>query len=55
MTTTPTKQYDVSGMLLNRPFKIRRLSHFGLNSDHMAAVAYFYRAETDRVGWAIYP
>lgn len=42
-TTTQEKQYDVGGVLLNRPFKIRRLGHFGFNSDHMAEAVHFYR------------
>jgi catechol 2,3-dioxygenase-like lactoylglutathione lyase family enzyme len=31
MTTTVQAQYDVGGVLLDRPFKIRRLGHFGFN------------------------
>ncbi len=43
MTTTGKKQYSVGGVLLDRPFKIRRLGHFGFNSDHMAEAVRFYR------------
>lgn len=42
-TTTGKKQYSVGGVLLDRPFKIRRLGHFGFNSDHMEQAVHFYR------------
>ena len=35
MTTTEKKQYSVGGVMLDRPFKIRRLGHFGFNTDRM--------------------
>src|SRR5260221_6410468 len=35
-------QYDVEGVLLPRPFKIRRLGHFGLDLEHIADVLLFY-------------
>src|SRR5258706_1417029 len=35
-------QYDVEGVLLPRPFKIRRLGHFGLDLEHMADGLRFY-------------
>ncbi len=41
--TTTEKQYSVGGVMLDRPFKIRRLGHFGFNSDNMAAAVHFYR------------
>ena len=31
MTATDQQQYDVGGVMLDRPFKIRRLGHFGLH------------------------
>ena len=43
MATTATGKYDVGGILLDRPFKVRRLGHFGLNLVNMDACAYFYR------------
>ena len=30
MTTTTQTQYDLGGVMLDRPFKIRRLGHFGM-------------------------
>ena len=33
MTTTVDTKYDVGGVLLDRPFKVRRLGHFGFNVD----------------------
>ncbi len=38
-----TGPYNVGGVLLDRPFKIRRLGHFGLVSDDIAACFAFYR------------
>ena len=35
-------RYDVEGVLLPRPFKIRRLGHFGLDLEHMADGLRFY-------------
>src|SRR5262245_64621964 len=35
--------YDVGGVLLPRPFKIRRLGHFGVNVTDMEAGLRFYR------------
>lgn len=43
MTTTEKKQYSVGGVMLDRPFKIRRLGHFGFNSDRMKESVRFYR------------
>ena len=44
MTTTATRTYDVGGVLLERPFKIRRLGHFGfnINADKMDETVNFY-------------
>jgi catechol 2,3-dioxygenase-like lactoylglutathione lyase family enzyme len=35
-------RYDVGGVLLERPFKIRRLGHFGFNINKLAAAREFY-------------
>ena len=43
MATTKQKTYDVGGVELARPFKIRRLGHFGFNVNHMDASVHFYR------------
>jgi len=37
-----TKTYDVGGVLLERPFKVRRLGHFGYNVNELAAAEHFY-------------
>jgi catechol 2,3-dioxygenase-like lactoylglutathione lyase family enzyme len=42
MTTVIQTQYDVGGVLLDRPFKIRRLGHFGFNVVNMEACKRFY-------------
>jgi catechol 2,3-dioxygenase-like lactoylglutathione lyase family enzyme len=42
MTTTTPKKYDVGGVLLPRPFKIRRLGHFGLNLERLDEAVAFY-------------
>jgi catechol 2,3-dioxygenase-like lactoylglutathione lyase family enzyme len=39
--TTPAR-YDVGGVQLERPFKIRRLGHFGFNTDRMDEAVRFY-------------
>jgi catechol 2,3-dioxygenase-like lactoylglutathione lyase family enzyme len=36
------KKYDVGGVLLERPFKIRRLGHFGYNVENVADCLHFY-------------
>jgi len=41
MTMTRTT-YDVGGVLLDRPFKIRRLGHFGFNVRDLEANVHFY-------------
>jgi catechol 2,3-dioxygenase-like lactoylglutathione lyase family enzyme len=50
MTTTAPQQYDVGGVLLPRPFKIRRFGHFGLNLDRLDEAITFY---TDLLGFRI--
>jgi catechol 2,3-dioxygenase-like lactoylglutathione lyase family enzyme len=42
MTTAVETKYDVGGVLLDRPFKIRRLGHFGFNVVNMEACRRFY-------------
>jgi hypothetical protein len=42
MTTATQTKYDVGGVLLDRPFKIRRLGHFGFNATNMEACRRFY-------------
>jgi catechol 2,3-dioxygenase-like lactoylglutathione lyase family enzyme len=42
MTLTSTK-YNVGGVLLDRPFKIRRLGHFGYNTTNSEACQRFYQ------------
>src|SRR5258708_17383270 len=49
MTTTP-KQYDVGGVLMPRPFKIRRFGHFGLNMERLDEAVAFY---TDVLGFRV--
>ena len=41
MSTNGTR-YDVGGVLLPRPFKIRRLGHFGFNAVRMDEGRDFY-------------
>jgi catechol 2,3-dioxygenase-like lactoylglutathione lyase family enzyme len=43
MATTTRQTYDVGGVLLKQPFKIRRLGHFGFNVTNMAKAVRFYR------------
>src|SRR3989475_2265555 len=38
------QQYNVGGILLPRPFKVRRLGHFGFNADKVAEGLEFYNA-----------
>src|SRR5438552_1190376 len=38
----PQARYDVGGILLDRPFRIRRLGHFGVNATDMQAARNFY-------------
>jgi catechol 2,3-dioxygenase-like lactoylglutathione lyase family enzyme len=37
-----SKKFDVGGVLLDRPFKIRRLGHFGYNVENVADCLHFY-------------
>lgn len=43
-------KFDVGGVLLNQPFKIRRLGHFGFNLTHMDEGIRFY---TDLLGFRV--
>jgi catechol 2,3-dioxygenase-like lactoylglutathione lyase family enzyme len=42
MAAQAATKYDVGGVLLDRPFKIRRLGHFGLNVREVEPMAHFY-------------
>jgi catechol 2,3-dioxygenase-like lactoylglutathione lyase family enzyme len=46
----PGEKFDVGGVLLDQPFKIRRLGHFGFNIINMEAGRRFY---TDLLGFKI--
>ena len=49
--STETKaKFDVGGVLLDRPFKIRRLGHFGYNVVNMEDAFHFY---TDLLGFRV--
>jgi catechol 2,3-dioxygenase-like lactoylglutathione lyase family enzyme len=50
MIDTTAATYDVGGVLLERPFKIRRLGHFGLNALRMEECLRFY---TEDFGYRI--
>jgi catechol 2,3-dioxygenase-like lactoylglutathione lyase family enzyme len=50
MIETSAAMYDVGGVLLERPFKIRRLGHFGLNATRMEDCVRFY---TEELGFRI--
>jgi catechol 2,3-dioxygenase-like lactoylglutathione lyase family enzyme len=50
MIDTTVETYDVGGVLLERPFKIRRLGHYGLNAMRMEECLRFY---TEDVGFRI--
>ncbi|HWE72926.1 MAG TPA: VOC family protein [Stellaceae bacterium] len=51
MPDTPAaRKYDVGGLLLDRPFKIRRLGHFGFDNLAMAESLTFY---TDLLGFRL--
>jgi len=43
MVATASQLYNVGGVLLERPFKVRRLGHVGFNFDDMAGALRFYR------------
>jgi len=49
MTTTEPR-YDVGGVVLQRPFKVRRLGHFGLYTERLAEATRFYR---DLIGFRL--
>jgi catechol 2,3-dioxygenase-like lactoylglutathione lyase family enzyme len=44
MLDTMDGKYNVGGVLLDRPFKIRRLGHFGINAIKMEEALRFYHA-----------
>ncbi|MCX4642028.1 MULTISPECIES: VOC family protein [unclassified Streptomyces] len=44
------KKFKVGGVMYDRPFKIRRLNHFGISVDNTAESAKFYR---DVLGFAV--
>jgi catechol 2,3-dioxygenase-like lactoylglutathione lyase family enzyme len=50
MTTEVQTKFDVGGVMLGRPFKIRRLGHFGFNVENMEACRRFY---VDLLGFKI--
>lgn len=50
MATSAQGKFDVGGILLNQPFKIRRLGHFGFNLTRMDEGVSFY---TDLLGFRI--
>ena len=50
MATTQEKLYSVGGVTMARPFKIRRLGHFGFNVDSPKDCLHFYR---DLLGFKI--
>ena len=43
MATAKEKTYQVGGVQMDRPFKLRRLGHFGFNVDNMDECMHFYR------------
>src|SRR2546423_15173472 len=43
MVATANQLYNVGGVLLERPFKVRRLGHIGLSFTDMPAALRFYR------------
>ncbi len=43
MAATGNRHYDVGGVTMPRPFKIRRLGHFGFNVYDMEAGLHFYK------------
>ncbi len=49
-TALETKQHNVGGVMLERPFKIRRLGHFGFNNAKMEESLRFY---TELLGFHI--
>ena len=50
MTVATETKFNVGGVLLNQPFKIRRLGHFGINMFKMTEGLHFYK---DLLGFKI--
>lgn len=50
MATVPQTKFNVGGVLLERPFKTRRLGHFGFNNVNLDASLPFY---TDLLGFRL--
>src|SRR5438132_10028213 len=50
MATSVQTKFDVGGVLLDQPFKIRRLGHFGFNASKLEESLAFY---TDLLGFRI--
>ena len=50
MEASSTRKFDVGGVMLDRPFRISRLGHFGYYSNHMKESLRFY---TDLLGFQI--
>jgi len=50
MTASDKEKFNVGGVLLDRPFKIRRLGHFGFNLTNMDEGVRFY---TDLLGFRV--
>ena len=60
MATTQQKSYSVGGVQLERPFKLRRLGHFGFNVVDMDTCIHFYRnmlgfKQSDNIDFAANP
>ena len=60
MATTKQKTYNVGGVELERPFKLRRLGHFGYNVNKMDECIYFYRnllgfRKSDNIDFGAHP
>jgi catechol 2,3-dioxygenase-like lactoylglutathione lyase family enzyme len=45
-----TERYNVGGLWLDRPFKIRRLGHFGFNVERVEECRAFY---SDLLGFVV--
>src|ERR1700678_1374929 len=50
VSNTASGKFPVDGVLMDRPFKVRRLGHFGYNSYKMDEALHFYR---DLLGYRI--
>jgi predicted enzyme related to lactoylglutathione lyase len=44
MATATQQRYNVGGILLPQPFKVRRLGHFGFNAVQLTECLEFYNA-----------